>query len=78
MLPKRFLVEDMGRELGVLAASLADTRKRLDRTQRQLETQKRAIEALRKRVTRSRTNRTRVSSSAGAPWQPCSIPKTSP
>lgn len=78
MLPKRFLVEDMGRELGVLAASLDDARKRLDRTQRQIETQKRAIEALRKRVTRSRASRSRAASSVGAHWQACSPPKTSP
>lgn len=76
MLPKRFLVDDMCRELGVLAAALADTRKRLDRTQRQNESMRRAIEALRKRV--SRQAATRRARPAAARWQACSRTKTMP
>jgi capsule polysaccharide export protein KpsE/RkpR len=54
VLPKAFLVEDMGREMGLIQAALADVRKRLAVTQRQIETQKRATEALRKRLDRQR------------------------
>lgn len=54
MLPKQFLADDLGREVGMMQVALADVRRRLLVTQRQIEAQKRAIEALRKRVDRQR------------------------
>ena len=52
MLPKAFLVDDLGHQLGAVLVDLAEVRRRLLATQRTIETQKRQIEALRKRVDR--------------------------
>jgi septal ring factor EnvC (AmiA/AmiB activator) len=52
MMPKRVLVDDMGRELGVLVADLVDVRKRLNATQRQIEAQRKVLATLRKRLDR--------------------------
>jgi hypothetical protein len=77
MLPKAFLVDDLGYRVGELAASLADTRKRLERSQRQIESQKRAIEALRKRMLRSATKRGSAPP-VSSRWTGCSTTTTMP
>lgn len=85
MIPKQFLVDDMGRELGLVHASLGDIRRRLALTQRQIESQRRMIDALRKRVDRQgvklkgtiKSLRSPSGSRADAPqWHACSPMRT--
>lgn len=74
MLPKQFLVDDVGREIAALHARCNDLHKRTLLLQRQIESQKRTIEALRKRVSRQAEKlkpRGSASSAAARRWEPC-------
>jgi capsule polysaccharide export protein KpsE/RkpR len=53
MLPKQFLVDDLGLELAHTLAQLQTLRRRMDATDRTMETHRKRIDALRKRVERS-------------------------
>lgn len=77
MIPKRFLVDDLGYRVGCLGADLEALRKRLVITQRQIDSQKKAIEALRKRISRQAAKARRASND-GPRWRACSPPISAP
>jgi len=69
MMPKQFLVDDLGHQLSAVLVDLAEVRRRLLATQKAIESQRRMIEALRKRVDRQAAKlkaRARTASSCGA------------
>lgn len=80
MMPKQFLVEDVSRQLGAVLVELADVRRRLLHTQKVIESQRRMIEALRKRVDRQGA-RLRSASHGGVrrpATKPSAMPRPSP
>lgn len=57
MLPKQFLVDDLGIQLAHNLAQLQELRRRMDATARTVESQRKRIDALRKRMERSAQKR---------------------